>query len=104
MRTPNKICRPSLCRFPFTIWGAIALSLEACILIFELSYDQGGVAGALVLSSPIWGFMYSLPSEILFGLNDGTAIPGQTLVTVLAGLIFCLLADLVFRRWLARNR
>jgi hypothetical protein len=99
MPTQKKRIRAWPYRFPFTFWGAVALAFHACILILEWSYDQGGLAGALVLTSPVWGFMYWLPSELLFALNDGSAIAGLELLSVFLGLGFCLLADLVVRRW-----
>lgn len=98
MPTQKKRIRPWLYRFPFTFWGAVALAFHACILILEWSYDQGGLAGVLVLSSPVWGFMYWLPSELLLALNDGAAISGHALLSVFLGLGFCLLADVVVRR------
>lgn len=85
-------------RFPFTLWALLALVLHASILVLDLPYDQGGIGGLLVLSSPIWGLMYWLPSELLFTVSGGTAIQGQWLVSVIAGLTLCLLADFIVHR------
>lgn len=90
-------------RFPFTLWALLALVLHASILVLNVSYDQGGFGGALVLSSPVWGFMYWLPSEMLFALNEGSSIPGQWLVSVIAGLALCLLADFIVYRFRRRG-
>lgn len=98
MQTSKTRLRILLRRFPFTLWALLALVLHAYILVLDLSYDQGGFGGAMVLSSPIWGFMYWLPSELLFALNEGTAIARQWLVSVIAGLALCLVADWIIHR------
>ena len=90
--------RAFLRRFPFTLWALLALVLHAYILVRDLSYDQGGFSGALVLSSPIWGFMYWLPSELMFTLSGGRSILGQGLISVIAGLVLCFLADSLVHR------
>lgn len=88
---------------PFTLWALLALLLHIAILLFDLSYDDGGLGSYLVLSSPIWGFMYWLPSELLFALNQGHAIPGQRLVVVAVGLGIAVLMDLMIR-WFRDRR
>lgn len=89
-------------RCPFTTWALVALLVDASILLFDLAYDDA-YWGALILTVPIWGFMYWLPSELFFTLNDGRAIPGHWWVSVITGLTLCVLADLAIHR-LRRRR
>ena len=86
-------------KYPFTVWALIALALHACIIGFDLQYDDRGVGSVLVLSSPLWGLMYWLPGELLFALNRGHSVQGHRLATVAAGLALCLVADLLVRRF-----
>jgi hypothetical protein len=103
MRDFKAVLRTCVHRNTFTLWALLALALHALILVYDISYDQGGVGGSVVLSAPIWGFMYWLPSELLFALNEGSAIPSQRLVTVITGLTLCILMDWMVRR-LRRRR
>lgn len=104
MRDFKKVLRACVHRNPFTLWALLALALPAIVLVFDFSYDQGGVGGTLVLAEPIWGFMYWLPSELLFALNHGSAISRQWLLTVIAGLTLCILMDWMVYRIRSRHK
>lgn len=90
-------------RFPFTTWALVALVLDAGILLLDLAYDDA-YWGVLILTVPIWGFMYWLPSELFFALNGGRAIPGHWWLSVLGGLTACLLADFAIHRFRQRRK
>ena len=85
-------------KYPFTTWALVALLAHACIIAFDVHYDEGGVGSILLLSSPAWGVMYWLPNELFLALNNGHSMEGQLIVSVLVGLALCLLADLVVGR------
>lgn len=89
---------------PFTTWGLGALILHASILLFDLSYDSGGLVSLLVLSLPVWGAMYWLPSELLFMLNSGEAVPGQWLISLGGGLMLCVVTDAIVYRLGSRRK
>lgn len=90
-------------RFSFTTWALIALVLDASILLLDLAYDHA-YWGLLILTVPIWGFMYWLPSELFFALNKDRAIPGHWWLSVIGGLILCLLADFAVHRFRQRRK
>lgn len=87
---------------PLTLWALLALLLHAAIVLFDISYDDGGLGSLLILSSPVWGFMYWLPSELLFALNQGHAIPGQSWIVGALGLVIAVLMGLMI--WWLRHR
>ena len=78
---------------PFATYGVVALLLFVVIHILNLQYDDGGVGSVLILSSPIWGFVYWAPQELLFTLNGGKSFYGQPIVSFGVGFLTCLLAD-----------
>jgi hypothetical protein len=78
---------------PFATYGVVALLLFVVIQILNLQYDDGGVGTALIISSPIWGFVYWAPQELFFTLNDGKAFFAQSIVSFGVGFLACLLAD-----------
>jgi len=90
-------------RHLFTTYGVLALGLFLIIDVFNLQYDDGGIGTLLILSSPVWGFIYSVPSEILFKFNDGRAFEGQLTISIIIGLIICLLADYVLSKKRSHN-
>lgn len=81
-----------------------ALMLNTAILALGLSYDDGGLGSALILTLPVWGFMYWLPGELLYSLSNGHSIPGHWLISMVVGLVLCLVADLSVRRFRRRRR
>jgi len=80
-------------RRPFLTYGLIALILHAIVLASGAQYDNDSLGGILNLSSPIWAAIYWAPSEIIFILNNGLAIKGHEIVSVIIGLVLCLVAD-----------
>ena len=80
-------------RHLFLTYGLFALLIDALLYISGAQYDSGGLAGLLILTSPIWGVIYWAPNEMLFTLNNGSAIEGQRIVSILVGLGICLVAD-----------
>jgi len=83
----------------FLLWALTALALQMAIR--GVPYDSGGVGGLAVITSPVWGFMFWIPSELAFTLNDGRELSGHTLLSVLLGLALSLSLDWGLR-WLRR--
>jgi hypothetical protein len=90
-------------RHPFTTYGVLALGLFVIIDVLNLQYDDGGIGTLLILSSPVWGFVYWAPSEVLFKFNDGRAFEGHFVISIMIGLFICLLADYVLSKKLSHN-
>ena len=82
-------------RHVFLTYGLFTLLIHVLILISGAQYDSGGLASALILTSPVWGVIYWAPSEIIFSLNNGASIEGQEIISVILGLGICLAADFV---------
>ena len=80
-------------RHLFLTYGLVALLIHVLLYISGAQYDSGGLAGLLILTSPIWGVIYWAPNEIIFTLNNGTAIEGQKIISILMGLGICLVSD-----------
>ena len=80
-------------RHIFITYGLVALLIHALLFISGAQYDGGGLTSILVLTSPIWGVIYWAPNEIIFAMNNGASIEGQTIISVLLGLGICLAAD-----------
>ena len=74
-------------------YGILALLLYITLLAAGVEYDSGGIGGFLVLTFPIWGFVYWAPDEILFSVGGGTATEYQMVLTLLGGLVICFLLD-----------
>jgi hypothetical protein len=85
-------------KFPFTIWAILALILYAAIRALGLSYDDGGLGSVLILSAPLWGFMYWLPGEVLFALSNNHSVFWHWLISAISGLAICFLADTIIHR------
>ena len=90
-------------RHPFATYGVLALLMGAIIQSLNLQYDDGGIGSLLLISSPIWGFVYWAPHELLFTLNDGKAFYAHTAISIIAGFLICLLADYFFLNFTNRN-
>ena len=80
-------------RHLFLTYGLVALLIHGLLLVSGAQYDSGGLAGLLILTSPIWGAIYWAPNEFIFALKNGVAIEGQEIVSILVGLGICLVAD-----------
>jgi len=78
----------------------IFLTYAFCVLILNFilsysgaSYDDGGIVSFLLITTPIWGIVYWVPSEILFILNDGSALKWHGSMAVGIGIICCVGLD-----------
>jgi len=89
-------------RHPFLTYGLITLALHFSVLVSGAQYDNSGLGGLLILSSPVWAVIYWAPSEIIFMINSGVAILGHEIISVIIGLLLCFLADYLLN--LYRNR
>ena len=88
---------------PFATYGVVALLLFVAIQLLNLQYDDAGVGTALIISSPIWGFVYWAPQELLFTLNDGKAFFAQPIGAFGVGFLVCLIADYILAIRKKRN-
>jgi hypothetical protein len=74
---------------PFTLYGVFVL---AVLLIdrFFLDYEYEDTFGSFMvfIFSPVFGFMFHLPSELLFSLNHGRAVPGHAFISFVTGMAF----------------
>lgn len=77
----------------FLTYGLVVLLIHLLLYISGAQYDSGRLVGLLIHAYPIWGVIYWAPHEIIFSINDGVAIEGQRVISVLIGLAICLLAD-----------
>ena len=95
--------REFLKRHPFTTYGVLALGLFVIIDVFNLQYDDGGIGTLLILSSSVWGFIYWAPREVLFKFNDGREFEGQMAISIMIGILICLLADYILTKMRNKN-
>jgi hypothetical protein len=78
------------------VWAVGALLVHFLMFVGGVEYDDGRF-GVLILMDGIWGWMYWLPSEVLFGLNAGRAVPYHMAISVVTGLAIALAIDKVIR-------
>lgn len=77
----------------FLTYGLVVLLIQVLITVLGAQYDDGSLSGLLIITSPFWGVIYWVPSELIFALNTGIAIEGHKIVSVIIGLVICLVAD-----------
>lgn len=107
MGKSSRSSRSRLFSYPFIIWGFLAAALHAYIVVSNLSYDDGGLGTALILSSPIWGPMYWLTNEVVFTVDAEVSTHTRRIVVLLSGLALCFIADVLLhraRRWRGSSR
>ena len=90
-------------RHPFLTYGLIVLFVHVIVLASGAQYDHDGLGGVLILSSPIWAVIYWAPSEIIYILNNGVAIKGHEIFSVISGLFLCLFADYLLKLYRDRK-
>jgi len=90
-------------RYPFLTYGLIALLVYTFVLVSGVQYDDGSLGGLLIVSSPFWAVIYWVPSEIIFMINQGAAIKGHQVFSIIIGLVLCLLADYLLNLYKGRN-
>jgi hypothetical protein len=81
-------------RFPCTIYGIVVMLLILVVGgLMKPAYDS--FPGVLYfILSPVFGFMFYIPHEVMSSLNDGTVFAGQEIIAGCIGLVFCLVADM----------
>ena len=90
-------------RHLFLTYGLFALLVQSFVYISGAQYDDGGLGRLLIISSPFWGVIYWAPSELLFMLNNGVAIKGHGLISIIIGIGLCLLADFLLNLYNGRS-
>ena len=92
--------------WPLVTWAVIAGLILLLLSIFNVEYDSMPF-GLLVITEWLWAWMYLAPSELLFGLHGGTAMPHHQILSVLLGLPLAFVADLflhLIRGWSGLTR
>ncbi len=105
-REPRSLMRKAgalMYRAPFTTWAICALAGCVSLESIGVSYDSFPL-GLLIITDGVWAWMYWIPSELLFTLNGGVAIPGHVAVSVGLGVLMCFLADSMLCMWRSRKK
>ena len=90
-------------KWPVTTYGLITLILCYTIDSFDIDYDENIFVTLLFILLPIVGFMFSIPSEILFSINDGKAMHYHDQISNTIGISICLILDILIRRYRTRK-
>jgi hypothetical protein len=88
--------RKALHNHPILAWAIGALLLHVLLNVGGVQYDDGRF-GLLVITDGIWGWMYWLPSELLFVVNAGRAVHYHIAISVVCGLLIAVAIDKVIR-------
>jgi hypothetical protein len=83
-------------RWPILTWALVAGLVLLVLGLAEVEYDSMPF-GLLVITDGLWAWMYWLPSELLFELNCGTAMPNHEFLSVLLGMPLAFMADIILR-------
>ena len=82
-----------LYRYPVTLYALIGLLMWVVVVLANIQYDEPGLRRAIFLLAEIFRLPFWAIEEVIFTLNDGKAIPGQHIVSIILGLCGCIAVD-----------
>lgn len=71
--------------------------------ILYLNYDDSGFEGILFWLSQLFSLHIWLPSEFIFLINNGEAIPFHKIISTILGLYLCLGIDFILHKKQGNN-
>lgn len=74
--------------------GVCLATVEATM---NLQYDDNGVSGVLFWIGQVFQIPFWAAGELLFSMNDGTAIPCHRTLSIVLGLLACVIGDFILR-------
>jgi len=77
----------------FVTYVFVGLLLQVIVYFNGAQYDSDGYQGLLYWFSIIFGFLFWIPSEIIFAINNGLTISHQTCLSIILGILFACLID-----------
>ena len=89
---------------PTIIYALTGLLFWFFIWIANIQYDDGGIRGLIFIAGEIFTLPFWLVQELIFTLNNGHTMVGQNIISIIFGLIICLVVDLSIRRLLKPRR
>ena len=85
-----------LMRHLFTVYAIVGLGFDIAIHLFQIQYDDGGVAALVYWIGQAFCFLFWIFGESLFMLNSGESVPFHNVISIVCGLAAAYFLD----RWL----
>jgi len=91
-------------RWPVTTYALAYLIIAGLYRMLGLNYDENMITVMITTVGPIFGFMFWIPSEIFYSLNDGQSVTFHAFLSSAIGLGIAVVLDACARQLFTGKR